>query len=58
MASVDTDGQKRTRFDSGGSIGGILGTDQNFIVPTGLVHIVIFLIFPFQGTNFLLSDGG
>ena len=36
-----TDGQKLTHLDSGGSIGGILGTTQNFMVPTNLVHIVI-----------------
>ena len=32
---------KWTRFDSGGSVGGIYGTDQNFMVPTNLVHIVV-----------------
>ena len=32
---------KWTRFDSGESIGGIQGTDQFFMVPTSLVHIVV-----------------
>ena len=38
---IDTDGQKWTHFDSGGSIGGIYGTDQNFMVPTNLVLTVV-----------------
>ena len=38
---VDTEGQKWTRVDSGESIGGILGTNQNFMVPTNLVDIVV-----------------
>ena len=36
---VDTDGNKWTRFDSGGTIGGIEGTIQIFVVPTNLVQI-------------------
>ena len=38
---VDTDGRKWTRFDPRGSIGGIWGTNQNLMVPTNLVHIVV-----------------
>ena len=38
---ADTDGQKWTHFDSGGSIGFFLGTDQNSMVPINLVHIVV-----------------
>ena len=40
---VDTDRQKWTRFDTGGNLRGILGTSQNLMVPTKLVHIVVVL---------------
>ena len=32
-----------TRFDSGESIGGMFGTNSNFMVPTNLVNIVLGL---------------
>ena len=32
---ADTDGQKGTHFDSGGSIGGIWGTDAHIVVGPG-----------------------
>ena len=38
---ADPDGQQRTRFDSGGSIGGIQDTDRNLMVPTNFSHIVV-----------------
>ena len=38
---LDTDGQKRTHFDSGGSIGGIQVTNQKFMAATNIVHLLV-----------------
>ena len=38
---ADADGQKWTHFDSVGITGGIEGTNQNSMVPTNLVHVVV-----------------
>ena len=38
---ADTDVKDWACFDSGGSTRGIQGTNQNFMVPANLVHIVV-----------------